>query len=362
MGKAVSYNDGKTALRRKVLAEVSGDDLVLTDQAFREIARWPLADIRYVDPGHRRPPIRLRLAGSDARLSLDGGDDGGWLTHKCPNLTKRDTGAVKWPTWVAAGVLAVASLAGIFVYLLPAASSTIVGLVPPGMEQNIGRESRDQLMALLGRARDDPEHVECTNPRAYGILKKRADELANLMETPFPVRVSVVRVPIANALALPGGEVVILSGLIDKAESGDEVIGVLAHEIAHVARRDPLQVSIKQTGAALMISLMVGDVFGGAALGGLVTGLIESGYSRDAEAAADFIAVTALNQLGLTARPLADFVERIEKETPLSDIVPSFLNTHPGGAERGRDIRELSQGAGRTMSGYEWETLRKICE
>ena len=106
----------------------------------------------------------------------------------------------------------------------------------------------------------------------------------------------------------------------------------------------------------------VGDVFGGAALGGLVTGLIESGYSRDAEAAADFIAVTALNQLGLTARPLADFVERIEKETPLSDIVPSFLNTHPGGAERGRDIRELSQGAGRTMSGYEWETLRKICE
>ena len=153
MGKAVSYNDGKTALRRKVLAEVSGDDLVLTDQAFREIARWPLADIRYVDPGHRRPPIRLRLAGSDARLSLDGGDDGGWLTHKCPNLTKRDTGAVKWPTWVAAGVLAVASLAGIFVYLLPAASSTIVGLVPPGMEQNIGRESRDQLMALLGRAR-----------------------------------------------------------------------------------------------------------------------------------------------------------------------------------------------------------------
>ncbi len=360
--KSISYNDGKTAARRKVLAEISDDDLVLTDQAYRELARWPLADIRYVDPSHRRPPLRLRLAGGDARITLDGDDDGGWLTYKCPNLTKRDHGAVRWPTWVAAGILALASIAGIFVYLLPAASSAIVQLVPPAMEQNIGREARDQLMNLIGQARKSTGHVECTNPRAHGILKKRADELATLMETPFPVRVSVVRLPVSNALALPGGEVVILSGLIDKAESGDEVIGVLAHEIAHVTRRDPLQVSIKQTGAALMISLMVGDVFGGAALGGLASGLVESGYSRDAEAAADFIAVTALNQLGLTARPLADFLSRIEKETPLADIVPSFLSTHPSGTERGRHIRDLSQGVGRAMSNYEWETLRKICE
>ena len=80
---------------------------------------------------------------------------------------------------------------------------------------------------------------------------------------------------------------------------------------------------------------------------GLAAGLIETGYSRDAEAAADFIAVTALNQLGLTARPLADFVARIEKETPLAGVVPSFLNTHPSGENRARDIRNLSQGVGR---------------
>ena len=362
MAIPVHYNDGKSALRRKAFAEVLGDDLVIADQVYRELARWPLADIRYVDNAHRRPPVRLRLKDSDARVTLDGGDDGGWLTHKCPNLTKRDSGAVRWPTWVAAGIFAIASIAGIFVFLLPAASSAIVGLVPPAMEQNIGRAARDQLLQLFGRMHDDGKHVECTNPRAYGILKKRADELANLMETPFPVRVSVVRLPVANALALPGGEVVILSGLLDKAESGDEVIGVLAHEIAHVTRRDPLQVSIKQTGAALMVSLLVGDVFGGTALGGLAAGLIETGYSRDAEAAADFIAVTALNQLGLTARPLADFVARIEKETPLAGVVPSFLNTHPSGKNRARDIRNLSQGVGRAMTPYEWKALKEICK
>lgn len=362
MAIPLHYNDGQTALRRKALAEISGNDLVISDQVYRELARWPLDDIRYVDNAHRRPPIRLRLNNTDARITLNINDDGGWLTHKCPNLTKRDSGAVRWPTWVAAGILAAASIAGIFVFLLPAASSAIVGLVPPALEQNIGKAARDQLFQLFGRMRDTTRHIECTNPRAFGILQKRADELANLMETPFPVRVSVVRLPVANALALPGGEVVILSGLLDKAESGDEVIGVLAHEIAHVARRDPLQVSIKQTGAALMVSLIVGDVFGGAALGGLAANLIETGYSRDAEAAADFLAVTALNQLGLTALPLANFVARIEKETPLAGVVPSFLNTHPSGENRARDIRDLSQGVGRTMSGYEWDALRKICE
>lgn len=362
MSRTVHYNDGQTALRRKVIAEIYGDDLVLSDQAYKELARWPLADIRYVDRAHRRPPIRLRLNGSDARLSLDVGDDGGWLTHKCPNLTRRDSGAVRWPTWVAAGILAVASLAGIFVYLLPAAASAIVRLVPPAMERNIGHAARDQLFQLFGRLQDGPAQVECTDTRALAILQKRADELATLMETPFPVRISVVRMRVTNALALPGGQVVILSGLIDKAESGGEVIGVLAHEIAHVARRDPLQVSIKQTGAALLVSLVVGDVFGGAALGGLAANLIETGYSRDAEAAADFIAVTALNQLGLTALPLADFVQRIETETPLAGMIPSFLNTHPSGESRARDIRGLSQGVGRAMSSYEWETLRRVCE
>ena len=136
---------------------------------------------------------------------------------------------------------------------------------------------------------------------------------------------------------------------------------VLAHEIAHAVRRDPLQVSIKQTGAALLLSLMIGDVFGGAVISGLTSGLIESGYSRDAEAAADFIAVTALNQLGWTALPLADFVAGIDKESPLDTLVPSFLKSHPSGENRRRDIIALSQGAGRAVTGYEWKTLKSMC-
>jgi len=348
-------------MRHKAVADIDDDTLVITDTHGSELARWALADIRYADPAQRSAPIRLRRAGGDARFSLPGDDDGTWLLARCPDLNKRDTGAIKWPTWVAAGIFAVASIAGIFVYLLPAASSAIVGFIPPSLERRIGVEARDQILEVLGQVRKNNGPLVCTEPRGQTILDKYARELATLMDVPFPVNVTVVRLPVVNALTLPGGEIIILSGLLEKAESGDAVIGVLAHEIAHAARRDPLQVSIKQTGAALMVSLVVGDIFGGAALGGLASGLIESGYSRDAETAADFIAVTALNQLGLTARPLANFVAAMETDNPLSGLVPSFLSTHPSGKDRHRDIAALSQGVGRAMSSYEWKALRNMC-
>jgi len=362
MPTSASFNDGKTAARHSVRVEIEALSLVISDDTGHVIARWPLGDIRYADAARRTPPIRLRCDGSDARLSLDPADDGRWLTDKCPNISKRDAGAIKWPTWVAAGIFAIASVTGIFVFFLPAIASTVVNLIPYSMEEKLGRQSRDQLIGLAGHLKKNDETLVCRSSAAQEILDRRANELATLMDSPFPITVTVVRIPIANALALPGGQVVILSGLLDKAKSGDEVIGVLAHEIAHVVRRDPMQVSIKQTGAALLVSLLIGDVFGGAALSGIASSVIESGYSRDAEAASDFLGVTALNQLGLTARPLADFVHRMGEDDPASDIIPDFLNTHPSGDDRRDAIIALSQENGRAMSSYEWATLKSMCE
>lgn len=358
MPRPALFNDGKTAARHEVAVEIENADLVIADRSGAVITRWALGDIRRV-PDTKNGPIRLRCADDPARLTLTDGDDAAWLKRLCPNLEKRAASATRWPTWVAAVIVAVASLAGIFHFLIPGAAGIIVKAVPPGWEQRIGVGSRDQLLQILNRVHDGA--AVCRDEAAQATLDRRAQELATLMESPFPITVTVVRFPVANALTLPGGQVVILSGLFDKAESGDAVIGVLAHEIAHAVRRDPLQVSIKQTGAALLVSLLVGDVFGGAVLSGSLSSLIEGGYSRDAEAAADFLAVTALNQLGLTALPLGEFLKRVEDADPAIKMIPPFLNTHPSGENREADIARLSQGMGRAMSGYEWRALKAMC-
>lgn len=354
-----TFNDGKTAARQRVTLNIEDDALIIRGPDTTEIKRWPLADIRRIGAPSERPH-RYRCTTDDARLTIEG--DGAWLAAACPNLSKPDAGRVRWPMWTGAGVLAALSVIGLVFFLLPGAAALLTGAIPTSLETRIGSAYRDQLLDLATRADQSGRPVQCHNADGQRILQRRADEIASLVESPFPIRITVLRFPVANAFALPGGHILILSELLKTAKSGDEVIGVLAHEIAHVVRRDAMQASMKSAGAALLVSLLIGDVVGGAMLAGGAAAIIDGGYSRDAEAASDFIAVTALNQLGLSARPLADFLERMQQQTAASDFMPTFLSTHPAGTDRARDIRALSQGVGRAMSSYDWRTLQKICD
>lgn len=354
MRTTATFNDGQTAARVEVTFEITNDALVVFDADGGELGRWTLADVRYADKDDKR---RFRSIGSHARLTV--ADEGGTaeIERACPNLKSPDRPRA-WAKWAVAGACAAISIVGIVTYLIPSFASAVVGLVPLTFERQMGVETRDQIISLLSRR--SGTHV-CSAPEANAILQKRADEIAAVMESPFKIDITVVDFPVTNAVTLPGGHVIILSKLLKKAKSGDEVIGVLAHEIAHVVRRDPLQVSIKQTGTTLLVSLLIGDVFGGTVLTGAASTLLETGYSRDAEAAADRLAVTALNRLGWNARPLADFLARVDKDSG-SNLIPSFLSTHPSGADRQMAIEGMAQGVGRALNSYEWRTVQTMCD
>jgi len=354
VGNTATFNDGQTAARVDVSFQIADDALVIFDNGDTEIDRWALTDIRYADRDDKR---RFRRIGSQARLSVTDPESIGQIERACPNLKSPDQPRA-WPKWALAGVAAAVSVVGIITFLIPSFASAVVGLVPLSFERQMGQETRNQIVSLLSRR--SGTHV-CRAVAANAILQQRADEIAAVMESPFKIDVTVVNFPITNAITLPGGHVIILSKLLKEAKSGDEVIGVLAHEIAHVVRRDPLQVSIKQTGTTLLVSLLIGDVFGGTALTGAASTLLESGYSRDAEAASDKLAVTALNRLGWNARPLAGFLARIDKENG-GAMIPSFLSTHPSGADRQKAIEDMSQGVGRALNSYEWRTVQTMCE
>lgn len=357
MDKPAKFNDGKIATRFDAQCIDASTALVI-QSGETTLATWAYDDIRGADSVSG---LRFRAVGSDARLTLPDGDDGHWLIRKCPNLKKADNPTTRWPVWVGAGTFAILSLVGIFIYLIPNMASAVVQMIPVSFEQKIGLQSRDQIVGVLKGADPTSGQFVCTADAGMRVLQKRADEIANLLGSPFPIAITVIKIGIPNAFALPGGQVILLSGLIDDAKSGDEVIGVLAHEIAHVVRRDPLQVSLKQTGTALLISLLVGDVFGGTVLSGIGSTVIESGYSREAESASDILAVTALNQLGLTARPLADFLSRLSKPDGIAAAIPEFLSTHPSGENRAEEIRNLSQANGRALSKFDWQAVQNIC-
>ena len=83
---------------------------------------------------------------------------------------------------------------------------------------------------------------------------------------PHPLRPAVLRVRVPNAVALPGGRIYVFQGLIDKAESPDELAGVIGHEIGHVAHRDGTRAVLQSAGLSFLLGMLLGDFVGGGAV------------------------------------------------------------------------------------------------
>ena len=148
--------------------------------------------------------------------------------------------------------------------------------------------------------------------------------------------------PQVNAFALPGGHVVVFTGLLRAAESAEELAGVLAHEIVHVERRHTLRNMIHGLGWRAVLGVALWD-FSGGIWGDMARELGSLSYSRDLELEADREGVQLLRRAGLPAEGMASFFERMEKN---GKSPPALLSTHPDGMERRAALSELVGGLG----------------
>src|SRR5688572_13959075 len=143
-----------------------------------------------------------------------------------------------------------------------------------------------------------------------------------------------------NAFAIPGGHVVILTGLLEHADSAEEVAGVLAHEIAHVTRRHSLRNIIKSAGLLVVLQAVLGDtsgLFGMAAEASRY--LLEQKFSRDFEREADDTGWAYLVEANIDPRGMTRFFEKLKQLVADSGMAVmenslSLVNTHPASQER----------------------------
>jgi Zn-dependent protease with chaperone function len=126
----------------------------------------------------------------------------------------------------------------------------------------------------------------------------------------------------ANAFALPSGLIVMTDELVGLVDNDRELIGVMAHEIAHVENRHGLRVLFQNAGTLLLVSALAGDMSSISTAGEtLPTLLIESGYSRRFEKEADRAAGTYLIRMGWGTSSLQNILARLTKTAP---IHPAF--------------------------------------
>jgi beta-barrel assembly-enhancing protease len=145
-----------------------------------------------------------------------------------------------------------------------------------------------------------------------------------------------------NAYALPGGIIVVNSGLIRKAGSAEELAGVLAHEVQHVEHRHTLQQMIHAAGWAAVLAVALGDVSAITAI--VVHQLGNLRNSRKLESEADTEGMKALARAGIPLEGMPSMFKRLqEEEKRLGDDTPSLLASHPATDERIADLQQLAK-------------------
>jgi len=163
-----------------------------------------------------------------------------------------------------------------------------------------------------------------------------------------------------NAFALPGGHVVVHSSVILKAKRVEEVLGVLAHEIAHVTHRHTVKQLFSVLGLYFVFDIVFGNVAGTlAALTQVAPYLLQQGFSRAYEDEADLDGFEYLLKANIDPGGMIDFFKRINEE---EKVIPglaevekhlTFLSTHPGTEDR---LALLEQKA-KAQSGKQYRNL-----
>ncbi len=212
------------------------------------------------------------------------------------------------------------------------------GGVDPQQEIQVGRQAAQQVaqqMPLL------PEDSPVTK-----YVKQLGQKLA--AKAPgykYPYDFHVVNQKEINAFALPGGEVFVNLGTIQKADEA-ELAGVMAHEISHVAMRH----SVREAQKAQWIQLpaaILGGVLGNGSLGGQLAqmgialganGIIMK-YSRDAETEADLVGSQIMYDAGYDPYSMVEFFQVLEKESGGSNP-PQFLSDHPNPGNRAQTVSQ----------------------
>ena len=199
-----------------------------------------------------------------------------------------------------------------------------VDRIPVEWERKLGESAYRDFLMQQAVLKEGPAVA------AVNEITRRLTE--NIPDKPYTFEVSVVKNEVVNAFALPGGYVIVFSGLLEKAESGEEVAGVLSHELNHVMQRHGLERMVKQVGLIAIVTIILGDQQG---LAGLMkqlgVELLTLKFGRAQETEADVTGLRLLHRAKIDPSGMITFFQRLaEKE----DGRVEWLSTHPMSAGR----------------------------
>ena len=202
----------------------------------------------------------------------------------------------------------------------------IASQVPASWEKKYG----DKLFAEL------KEDMEVSSNAQMSVqLQQAAEPLLRVVKKEFEFH--LVEDPIPNAAALPGGHVIVNTGLLKMVGSPEELAGALAHEMAHVTQRHHFRQSISDKGPYYITRIFFNKR---GFLNLLATGshiLLHQNFSRKYEREADDVGWQYLLAANINPRGEIEVLKKFkaeEEKLGLVALTRSGFSSHPPTEER----------------------------
>jgi Zn-dependent protease with chaperone function len=357
------FYDGKSARTHSVDVACTEHSLLITGATLNGHVEWAYSEMRNVADVASEKGASFRVMSGLGRLNINSKDLITRLNKLALNLNKSDIPAEIWKrisTWGAGAIVSV--LAIIFV-IIPSFANQLATWIPVEREIALGRVSVNQIESLLSYG--DDANLTCKGQKGQAALDKMTTRLEGFINSPYPLDVRVFNHEMPNAFAVPGGHIVLFHGLIQAADSPEEVAAVLSHEMGHVINLDPTRLALRSAGSVGILGLVFGDFSGGAVALIVAEQFIAANYSKDAEANADIFAHKLMANAELPSAPMAKFFGKLYAEYGGRPELLSHLASHPDltgrakAAENADTIGDKPFDA--ILSDAEWNDLRQFC-
>lgn len=255
---------------------------------------------------------------------------------------------MNWGVFALVALLIVA-LPALLLFNMDGVSGRLARHVPVEWEQQLGDQVFKQYK-VNSHFMDQKQADALLQPLVQPLLDANPDKR-------FEYRIHINRDEEVNAFALPGGYVVINTGLIIRAETPEELLGVVAHEIAHVTEQHGVRNIIGTAGIYLTVNALLGDMTGLLALiADAAPFLINQSYSRGFETEADEKGVMLLERANINPGGLTSFFEKLREEEEkrlkemagddnqdLAKATLSIISTHPATEDRIAHLEKITQ-------------------
>lgn len=221
-----------------------------------------------------------------------------------------------------------------------------VSRIPVEWEEKLGEAAYRDFLSHQDVMKDGP---------AVKAVEEMTQRLAEqIPDNPYKFQVTVVKSDVVNAFALPGGYVVVFTGLMKKADSGEEVAGVLGHELNHVLQRHGMERIVKNLGVMAVVAIIVGDQQG---LIGLMrqvgVELLTLKFDRAQETEADLTGLQLVYRAKIDPKGMIAFFQKLSEK---DEGRIEWFSTHPMSSARADRLKaELAALPKRTPEPFTFE-------